>query len=100
MASLPHQLREEFPSEASLIERLVRSNYRFRRLVERYDDINREIDQGGSEENSPMEQINIRLKKRRSKIKNDIAAILAQVAARMKPMPSQSSIVTMPRQSH
>jgi uncharacterized protein YdcH (DUF465 family) len=83
MASLPHQLREEFPSEASLIERLVRSNYRFRRLVERYDDINREIDQVGSEENSPTEQINIRLKKRRSKIKNDIAVILAQVAARM-----------------
>jgi uncharacterized protein YdcH (DUF465 family) len=79
MASLPQQLREEFPLEASQIERLVRSNYRFRRLVERYDEIHRKIE---LDENSPPDQNLARLKKRRSKIKNDIAAILAQVADR------------------
>jgi hypothetical protein len=30
MIRVPHDLREEFPQEASLIERLRKSNYRFK----------------------------------------------------------------------
>ena len=43
MMHVPHDLREEFPQEASLIERLIKDNYQFRRLAERYDEVNREI---------------------------------------------------------
>ena len=33
----------EFPQERSLIERLIKDNYQFRRLSECYDEVNREI---------------------------------------------------------
>jgi hypothetical protein len=31
---IPHELRDEFPQEISLIERMIRTNYEFRRLAE------------------------------------------------------------------
>ena len=40
---IPHELRGEFPQEISLIERMIRTNYEFRRLAERYDEVNRNI---------------------------------------------------------
>jgi uncharacterized protein YdcH (DUF465 family) len=40
---IPHELRDEFPQEISLIERMIRTNYEFRRLAERYDEVNRNI---------------------------------------------------------
>ena len=42
MTHVPHELREEFPQERSLIERLIKDNYQFRRLSECYDEVNRE----------------------------------------------------------
>jgi uncharacterized protein YdcH (DUF465 family) len=40
---IPHELRDEFPQEISLVERMIRTNYEFRRLAERYDEVNRNI---------------------------------------------------------
>jgi uncharacterized protein YdcH (DUF465 family) len=40
---IPHELRDEFPQEISLIERMIRTNYEFRRLAERYDEVDRNI---------------------------------------------------------
>ena len=40
---IPHELRDEFPQEISLIERMIRTNYEFKRLAERYDEVNRNI---------------------------------------------------------
>ena len=40
---IPHELRDEFPQEISLIEPMIRTNYEFRRLAERYDEVNRNI---------------------------------------------------------
>ncbi len=40
---IPHELRDEFPQEISLIERMIRTNYEFRRLAERYDEVNRNM---------------------------------------------------------
>ena len=37
----PHELRDEFPQEISLIERMIRTNYEFRQLADRYDEVNR-----------------------------------------------------------
>jgi len=40
---IPHELRDEFPQGISLIERMIRINYEFRRLAARYDEVNRNI---------------------------------------------------------
>ena len=39
MIRVPHDLHEEFPQERSLIERLRRTDYHFKRLAERYDEV-------------------------------------------------------------
>ena len=63
---IPHELREEFPQEISPIERMTRTNYEFRRLAERYHEVNRNI-------------YRIRLKKWRLKLKDEIVAILTKL---------------------
>ena len=40
---IPHELQEEFPDEAALITRLIKTNYLFRRWTNRYDEVNRQI---------------------------------------------------------
>jgi uncharacterized protein YdcH (DUF465 family) len=40
---IPHQLADEFPDLAPLIERLTKSNYEFGRLTAAYDEVNRHI---------------------------------------------------------
>jgi len=40
---IPHELLDEFPSEALLIERLIKSNYEFGQLATHYDEVNRQI---------------------------------------------------------
>jgi hypothetical protein len=83
MIRVPHELQEEFPQEASLIERLTRSNYEFKRLAARYDEVNRKIYRIESEEAPTTDEVLERLKKRRLKLKDDIAAFLARVEHRM-----------------
>ena len=83
MMHVPHDLREEFPQETSLIERLIKGNYQFRRLAERYDEVNREIYRIESEEAPTTDEVLERLKKRRLKLKDEIAGILAKVERRM-----------------
>jgi uncharacterized protein len=83
MMHVPHDLREEFPQEASLIERLIKDNYQFRRLAERYDEVNREIYRIESDEAPTTDEVLERLKKRRLKLKDEIAGILAKVERRM-----------------
>ena len=48
-----HELRDEFPQEISLIERMIRTNYEFRRLAERYDEVNLNIYRIESGESRP-----------------------------------------------
>ena len=83
MMHVPHDLREEFPQEASLIERLIKDNYQFRRLAERYDEVNREIYRIELDEAPTTDEVLERLKKRRLKLKDEIAGILAKVERRM-----------------
>ncbi len=80
---IPHELRDEFPQEASLIERMIRTNYEFRRLAARYDDINRNIYRIESGEEPTTDEILERLKKWRLKLKDEIAAILTKLEHRM-----------------
>ncbi len=83
MMRIPHELQEEFPQEASLIERLTRSNYEFKQLAARYDEVNRKIQRIESEEEPTTDEVLERLKKRRLKLKDEVAAILAKLEHRM-----------------
>jgi uncharacterized protein len=80
---ISHQLREEFPQEISLIERIIRTNYEFRRLAERYDEVNRNIYRVESGEEPTTDEVLKRLKKQRLKLKDEIAAILTKLEHRM-----------------
>src|SRR6266542_1353867 len=79
---IPHELRDEFPQEISLIERMIRTNDEFRRLAERYDEVNRNIYRIESGEPT-TDEILARLKKWRLKLKDEIAAILTKLENRI-----------------
>src|SRR6516225_10555186 len=81
---IPHELRDEFPQEISLIERMIRTNYEFRRLAERYDEVNRNIYRIESGEEPTTDEVLARLKKWRLKLKDEIAAILTKLEHRMQ----------------
>jgi len=80
---IPHDLREEFPDEYFLIERLTRTNHDFGRLVERYSEINGNIYRIESEEEPTTDEVLEALKKQRLKLKDDIAAMLTKTERRM-----------------
>ena len=80
---IPHELRDEFPQEISLIERMIRTNYEFRRLAERYDEVNRNIYCIESGEEPTTDEVLTRLRKWRLKLKDEIAAILTKLEHRM-----------------
>lgn len=83
MMHIPHELQEEFPQEVPFIERLIKTNYQFRRLASRYDEVNRNIYRIESEEEPTTDELLERLKKRRLKLKDEIAAMLAKLERRM-----------------
>jgi uncharacterized protein YdcH (DUF465 family) len=80
---IPHELRDEFPQESSLIERMIRTNYELRRLALRYDEVNRNIYRIESDEEPTIDEVLERLKKRRLKLKDEIKAILTKLERRM-----------------
>jgi len=80
---IPHELPEEFAAEASLIGRLRTTNYEFRRLASRYDEVNHSIHRIESEEEPTDDAVLERLKKQRLKLKDEIAAFLTKVERRM-----------------
>ena len=80
---VPHELRAEFSDDIRLVERLVRTNYLFRRLAARYDEINSSINRIECEDEPTSDEVLERLKKRRLKLKDDIAAMIAQMKRRM-----------------
>jgi uncharacterized protein len=80
---IPHELRDEFPDQAPLIERLVKTNYEFGRLAAAYDEVNRHIWQIESEDEPTTDEVLEKLKKRRLLLKDDIAALLIKERPRM-----------------
>jgi len=80
---IPHELRDEFSDDASLIERLTRTDHEFRRLSERYAEVDGHIHRIESEEEPTADEVLERLKKERLKLKDDIATILARLKRRM-----------------
>ena len=80
---IPHELRDEFPDLAPLIERLTKTNYEFGRLAAAYDEVNRHIWRIESEDEPTTDEVLEKLKKRRLLLKDDIAAVLMKAERRM-----------------
>ncbi len=80
---IPHELRDEFPAEAQFIEQLARRNRLFRQLAARYDEVNRSIYQIESEQEPTADDVLEKLKKRRLKLKDEIAGMLTKLERRM-----------------
>ena len=53
---IPHELQDEFPEEVTLITQLRKTNYLFRRLMRRHDEINGQIYRVGSEEEGTTDE--------------------------------------------
>jgi uncharacterized protein YdcH (DUF465 family) len=79
----PHELQDEFPDQAPLIERLTKTNYEFERLAAAYDDVNRHIWRIESEDESTTDEVLEKLKKRRLLLKDDIKALLTSEQRRI-----------------
>lgn len=80
---IPHDLPDEFPDEALLITRLMKTNHLFGRLASRYDEINHQIYRIESEEEPTTDEVLERFKKQRLKLKDQIARMLIRVERRM-----------------
>jgi uncharacterized protein YdcH (DUF465 family) len=80
---IPHDLAEEFPRDLPFIARLIKTDYEFRRLTSRYDEVNGEIYRIESEETPTADDVLEKLKKRRLKLKDEIASALARLKHRM-----------------
>ncbi len=75
---IPHELQDEFPSQALLIERLADTNYEFGRLAAAYEEVNRHIWRIESEDEPTTDEVLEQLKKRRLLLKDDIAVLLSK----------------------
>ncbi len=80
---IPHELPEEFPDESRFIGQLSKSNYEFRQLMAQYDEVNRHIYRIESEDEPTTDEVLEGLKKRRLKLKDDIATMLTKLERRM-----------------
>jgi uncharacterized protein YdcH (DUF465 family) len=83
MMHIPHELQDEFSQDASLIDRLVRTDREFEQLATRYDEVNRQIYLIESEEEPTTDDVLERLKKQRLKLKDEIAEALSNLKHRM-----------------
>jgi uncharacterized protein len=83
MMQIPHGLHEEFAAESTAVDRLIKTDYHFRRIAERYDEVNQAIYRIESEEEPTSDEVLEKLKKQRLKLKDEIAAILAKRERRM-----------------
>ena len=75
---IPHELQDEFPDQAPLIERLMKTSYEFGRLAAAYDEVNRDIWRIESEDEPTTDEVLEKLKKRRLLLKDDIATLLTK----------------------
>lgn len=80
---IPHDLQDEFRDETALIARLAETNYLFRQLASRYDEVNRHIYRIESEDEPTTDEVLERLKKERLQLKDQIGGMLTKVERRM-----------------
>jgi uncharacterized protein YdcH (DUF465 family) len=76
MSHTPNQLDEDFPGMAERMHALKTSNNHFARLVEEYNELNREIHRVETRVEPTSEDIEEELKRRRVRLKDEIAQML------------------------
>ena len=76
MTHVPHGLHEEFPQAAPAISRLRIGDAHFARLADSYEHLNREIHRIEADVEPASDDTLEQLKKRRLKLKDEIAAML------------------------
>lgn len=80
MAHTPHELTEEFPDMAANIHDLKESDAHFAKLADEYHTINREIHRVETRVEAVSDEYEENLRKRRLRLKDEIAAILAKAS--------------------
>jgi uncharacterized protein len=78
MMRIPHELSEEFPGVAQLLAQLTESDHQFGKLVASYNEVNLCIYRIESEEKPTTDEVLEKLKKRRLKLKDEIAEALTR----------------------
>lgn len=76
MTHVPHGLHEEFPTAAASITRLRIGDAHFARLATTYETLNREIHRLETDIEPSSDEVLEDLKKRRVRLKDEIAAML------------------------
>ncbi len=83
MIHIPHELPDEFATEARYITQLTETNHDFKKLVARYNAVNQNIYRIESGEEPTTDEVLEELKKKRLALKDEIAAILVKFETRM-----------------
>src|SRR5215216_5491956 len=83
MSNTPNQLDEDFPTMAERIHALKTSDNRFARLIEEYNELNREIHRIETRVEPTSEDIEEELKRRRVRLKDEIAQMLEGAGAHL-----------------
>ena len=87
MSHTPNPLDEDFPDMAERMHALKTSNNRFARLIEEYNELNRDIHRIETRVEPTSEDVEEELKRRRVRLKDEIAQMLAGEEARGTPLP-------------
>lgn len=77
MSNTPNQLDEDFPDMAERIHALKTTNNRFARLLEEYNDLNRDIHRIETRVEPAAAEVEEELKRRRLRLKDEIAQMLS-----------------------
>lgn len=77
MSNTPNQLEEDFPDMAERIHTLKTTNNRFARLIEEYNDLNRDIHRIETRVEPASAEVEEELKRRRLRLKDEIAQMLS-----------------------
>ena len=81
MSHVPHELAEEFPAEAELLQTLRRTNAHAARLMDEYHEANRAVHRAETDVAPVSDAEMQRLRKARMVLKDEIARLLRAPAA-------------------
>ncbi|WP_427969137.1 YdcH family protein [Altererythrobacter sp.] len=80
-AHTPHELHDEFPQDEALLRRLKQENPHFRKLSDRYHEVNRAVHRIETEVEPASDEHAEELKKQRLSLVDEISGLLAKARA-------------------
>ncbi len=78
MTHTPHELADEFPEHTDLIHKLKTADAHFAKLADAYHEVNRDIHRAETRVEATSDEHEEELRKRRLRLKDEIAALLAK----------------------